>query len=64
MLLDKGLGMALKIVMVQKSSRMSNNYFIVMLGYFKKDLLNYLNTPIYNVRENWHYIFVWAKEIF
>jgi len=52
MLLDKGLGMALKIS--DGSKRAAECLIItllVMLGYFKKDdqdFLNYLNTPIYN----------------
>ena len=70
MLLDKGLGMALKIC--DGSKRAAECLIItllVMLGYFKKDdqdFLNYLNTPIYNWSEKKTGIIrasdmVWAK---
>ena len=70
MLLDKGLGMALKIS--DGSKRAAECLIItllVMLGYFKKDdqdFLNYLNTPIYNWSEKKTGVIrasdmVWAK---
>ena len=70
MLLDKGLGMALKIC--DGSKRAAECLIItllIMLGYFKKDdqdFLNYLNTPIYNWSEKKTGVIrasdmVWAK---
>tara|TARA_A100001011_G_scaffold333612_1_gene361440 strand:- start:1442 stop:2467 length:1026 start_codon:yes stop_codon:yes gene_type:complete len=70
MLLDKGLGMALKIC--DGSKRAAECLIVtllVMLGYFNKDdedFLNYLNTPIYNWSEKKTGIIrasdtVWAK---
>ena len=70
MLLDKGLGMALKICDGSKrAAECLITTLLIMLGYFKKDdqdFLNYLNTPIYNWSEKKTGIIkasdvVWAK---
>ena len=70
MLLDKGLGMALKICDGSKrAAECLITTLLVMLGYIKKDdqdFINYLNTPIYNWSEKKTGIIrasdmVWAK---